>query len=93
MRTVSIGVAAAFLFASTFGTFATPVTPSGEGIQYKSHFVFVKTTKKKYKKTAKAKGKKVKTAKLGPGKCGTGKYWSKKERKCLSASEKKPPKT
>lgn len=39
-----------------------------------------KATKKKVAKKAKAK----KVAKVGPGKCGTMKYWSKKDKKCAS---------
>jgi uncharacterized low-complexity protein len=44
-----------------------------------------KTAKKKVakKKMAKKPAKK-KVAKAGPGRCGTMKYWSSKQRKCLS---------
>ncbi len=91
MRTVSIGVAAAFLFASTLGTLAAPVPSSTDGAQYKSHLLLIKAeNKKKAKASGKKKAKKAskrKGKRAGPGKCGTGKYW--KKGKCLSASDKK----
>jgi hypothetical protein len=50
----------------------------------KKKVVKKKVAKKKVakKKVAKKKGKKV--AKVGPGRCGTMKYWSGKTKKCVS---------
>ncbi|MEO8652313.1 MAG: hypothetical protein ABI391_08420 [Hyphomicrobiaceae bacterium] len=46
--------------------------------------VVKKKAAKKVAKKAVKKGKGKKVAKLGPGRCGEMKYWSKKSRKCDS---------
>jgi uncharacterized low-complexity protein len=43
-----------------------------------------KAAKKKVAKKKAAKSSKKKVAKVGPGRCGATKYWSTKQKKCLS---------
>lgn len=50
----------------------------------KKKVVKKKAVKKAPKKKAAKKAKAKKVAKVGPGKCGTMKYWSKKDKKCAS---------
>lgn len=64
---------------------ASSIAPSSaiELVQAKKKAAPKKVVKKKAaKKVAKKGGKKV--AKLGPGRCGAMKYWSKKDKKCAS---------
>ena len=86
MRIISPVVAAMFLVTSTFGAFAAPTASPAEGLKAPSTFELVKKTKKTAK-TAKKSNKGKRASAKGPGKCGTGMYWSKG--KCASAADKK----
>lgn len=57
-----------------------------ELVQAKKKAAPKKVVKKKAaaKKKVAKKGKGKKVAKLGPGRCGEMKYWSKKDKKCAS---------
>lgn len=86
MRIISSVVAAIFLVTSTFGAFAAPTSSTAQGVKAPSTFELVKKMNKSGKKSKKPKKGKKGSGK-GPGRCGTGKYWSKG--KCASASDKK----
>ncbi len=90
MRIISSVVAAMFLVTSTFGAFAAPTASPAEGLKAPSTFELVKKTKKTAKtakKSSKGKRASAKGRGKGPGRCGTGMYWSKG--KCASAADKK----
>jgi hypothetical protein len=84
------GALGAFLFTSAQ---AAPAVAPASKITSDSVIELVAKKKAEKKKTAKKKAakKKVakkpakkKVAKVGPGRCGTMKYWSGKQKKCLS---------
>jgi adenylate kinase len=84
------GALGAFLFTSAQAAPAvapaSKITPdSAIELVAKKKVAKKKAAKKKVakKKVAKKPAKK-KVAKVGPGRCGTMKYWSAKQKKCLS---------
>jgi hypothetical protein len=83
MRILAIAAVAA-LFAAQSVAFAAPDASSARAVHPQSTFELVKAGHKVKGKKHHHKGKKG----AAPGKCGTGKYYSKG--KCLSASDKKP---
>jgi hypothetical protein len=70
---------------------ATFVNPGSQpGAEDMTHVVKMKKKKaKKKKKKKKGKKRRGKRAKSKAGKCGTYMYWSKKQKKCLDARNKK----
>jgi hypothetical protein len=67
---------------------ATFVNPGSQpGVDNQTHVVKMK--KKKAKKGKRKGKKKGKRARSKAGSCGTYMYWSKKQRKCLDARNKK----
>jgi uncharacterized low-complexity protein len=91
-KLIVVGALTAFAFstaqAAPVMSPATSIAPESaiELVQAKKKAAAKKPAAKKkvVKKKAVKKVAKKKVAKVGPGKCGTMKYWSKKDKKCAS---------
>jgi hypothetical protein len=78
-KLVLVGALSAFALTAAQ---AAPRAVPASSIAADSAIELVAAKKKVAKKKVAKKGKKV--AKVGPGKCGTMKYWNKKTKKCAS---------